>query len=222
MRKPRGLWVAGATLAAALVIASVAATRVAGGGDGPNDLAIEVRTSDTALLWPPPDSLDEFAERMSVVVVGHYEDILEVREAARLHGAPAGGAGAIPITLMHFKVSEYVVGTGPDTLIVGQYGDFLAGYSLWGVPPPEFGTEITLIAVQWTMSPSLTVAIPVGSTYGRLVERNGVVEYAFVTPDLVAEFPVYSSRPFATGLTLVEVHDGLKEAARKRGLSVPD
>jgi hypothetical protein len=222
MRKPRSLFLAGTTLAIALVIASIAATRLTGDGDGPNDLAIEVRTSDAAIWMPPPDSVEEFAQRMSVVVVGHYEDIVEVREAARLQGAPAGAAGAVPITLMNFKVSEYVVGTGPGTLIVGQYGDFLAGYSMWGVPPPEFGTEITLIAVQWSMSPSLAVAIPVGSTYGRLVERNGVVEYAFVTPDLAAQFPAYSSRPFAIGLTLGEVHEGLQEAARKRGLFVPD
>jgi hypothetical protein len=159
---------------------------------------------------------------MSLVVIGQYADIVEVREASRLQGAPTGAAGAVPITLMNFKVSEYVVGTGPDTLVVGQYGDFLAGYSLWGVPPPEFGVEIMLIAVRWRMTPSLTVEIPVGSTYGRLVERNGVVEYAFVTPEIVAEFPAYSSRPFAIGLTLDEVRIGLQEAARERGMFVPD
>jgi hypothetical protein len=104
--------------------------------------------------------------------------------------------------------------------VIGQYGDIPGGYTLFGMPPPEFGTAITMVVTQWTLDPS--ISHPVFNTYGRLVERDGAVEYAFVTPELEVEFPLYASLPFAAGLSLKEVQEGLREAARQRGMIVLD
>jgi hypothetical protein len=157
---------------------------------------------------------------MTTVVVGHYAGVIEVREAPRLQSAPAGPSGALPVTLMRFDVDKYLVGAGPDTIVIGQYGDIPGGYTLFGMPPPEFGTEITMVVTQWTLDP--LISHPVFNAYGRLVERDGTVEYAFVTPELEVEFPLYGSLPFAAGLTLKEVQARLQGAARERGMLVPD
>lgn len=217
----RLLPLAGATTAAALVLV----------GCRTNDDAPQPATSPLAegnefgVLAPPPGTLDDITSRMSIVVRGHYAEVLEVRrdprpvptEQAELFGTTAE-AGS-PYTLMRFVVTEYIVGQGPMELTVAQAGDLRDDRGLgYGVARPVFGQEITLIAHPWDGHPSITVAL--FGDYGRFVERNGLLAYAFLGDEKEGH-PVLSALSFGDGMSLDEFHGALREAARARGMVVP-
>lgn len=181
--------------------------------------------NEFGVLAPPPGTLDDITSRMSIVVRGHYAEVLEVRrdprpvptERAELLGTTAE-AGS-PYTLMRFVVTEYIVGEGPMELTVGQAGDLRDDHGLgYGVARPVFGQEITLIAHPWEGKPSITVSL--FADYGRFVERNGRVAYAFLDDEKEGH-PVLGTLPFAEGMSLAEFHEALREAARGRGMVVP-
>ncbi len=182
--------------------------------------------NEFGVLAPPPGTLDDITSRMSIVVRGHYAEVLEVRrnprrlptERAQLLGTTAE-AGS-PYTLMRFVVTEYIVEEGPMELTVGQTGDLRdeRGFG-YGIARPVFGQEITLIAVYWEGDPAITV--PLFGDYTRFVERNGRLAYAFLD-DEKEDHPVLGAVPFAEGLSLDEFHEALREAARARGMVVPD
>lgn len=182
--------------------------------------------NEFGVLAPPPGTLDDITSRMSIVVRGHYAEVLEVRrdprpvptERAELLGTTAE-AGS-PYTLMRFVVTQYIVGEGPMELTVGQAGDLRDDRGLgYGVARPVFGQEITLIAHPWEGKPSITVAL--FADYGRFVERNGRVAYAFLDDEKEGH-PVLATLPFAEAMSLEEFHEALREAARARGMVVPD
>ncbi len=184
-----------------------------------------VNGDEFGVLAPPPGTLDDITSRMSIVVRGHYAEVLEVRrdprpvptERAELLGTTVE-AGS-PYTLMRFVVTEYIVGEGPMELTVGQAGDLRDGRGLgYGVARPVFGQEITLIAHPWEGKPSITVSL--FADYGRFVERNGRVAYAFLDDEKEGH-PVLGAMPFAEGMSLDEFHGALREAARARGMVVP-
>lgn len=218
----RVLALGGATAVAAVVLAACAT-------DGDSRQAASsalAEGNEFGVLAPPPRSLDDITSRMSIVVHGHYAEVLEVRrdprpvptERAELLGTTVE-AGS-PYTLMRFEVTEYIVGEGPMELTVGQAGDLRDGRGFgYGVARPAFGQEITLIAHPWEGEPSITVAL--FGDYGRFVERNGRVAYAFLDDEKEGH-PVLGTLPFAEGLSLDEFHEALREAARARGMVVPD
>lgn len=217
----RALSLAGAMAVAALVLAACASDDDAR-QPAPSPLA---GGNEFGVLAPPPRSLDEITSRMSIVVRGHYAEVLEVRqdprpvptERAELLGTTVE-AGS-PYTLMRFEVTEYIVGQGPRELTVGQAGDLQDDRGLgYGIARPVFGQEITLVAHPWEGKPSITVAL--FGDYGRFIERNGRMAYAFLDDEKQGH-PVLSAVPFAEGMLLDEFHDALREAARARGLVVP-
>lgn len=182
--------------------------------------------NEFGVLPPPPGTLDDITSRMSIVVRGHYAEVLEVRrdprpvptERAELLGTTAE-AGS-PYTLMRFVVTQYIVGEGPMELTVGQAGDLRDDRGLgYGVARPVFGQEITLIAHPWEGKPWITVAL--FADYGRFIERNGRVAYAFLDDEKEGH-PVLGALPFAEAMSLDEFHEALREAARARGMVVPD
>lgn len=216
----RVISLAGATTVAALVLVGCASDD---GAAQPTPLA---GPGEFGVLAPPPRSLDEITSRMSIVVRGHYAKVLEVRhdprpvptERAELLGTTVEEGS--PYTLMRFVVTEYIVGEGPMELTVGQAGDLRddRGFG-YGIARPVFGQEITLIAVYWEGDPTITV--PLFGDYTRFVERNSRLAYAFLDDEKEGH-PVLGAMSFGEGMSLDEFHDALREAARARGMVVPD
>jgi hypothetical protein len=163
---------------------------------------------------------------MSIVVRGHYAEVLEVRRDPR--PVPTERADQLgttveagsPYTLIRFEVTKYIVGQGPMELTVGQAGDLRDNRGLgYGIARPVFEQEITLIAVYWEGDPAITV--PLFGDYTRFVERNGRLAYAFLDDEKEGH-PVLGALGFAEGISLDEFHETLREAARARGMVVPD
>lgn len=211
---------AGAMAAAALVLAACASDDAR--QPVPSPLA---GGNEFGVLAPPPRSLDEITPRMSIVVRGHYAEVLEVRRDPR--PVPTERAEQLgttveegsPYTFMRFVVTEYIVGEGPTELTVGQAGDVRDDRGFrYGIARPVFGQEITLIAVYWEGDPAINV--PLLGDYTRFVERNGRLAYAFLDDEKEGH-AVLSAVPFAEGMSLDEFHDALREAARVRGMVVP-
>jgi hypothetical protein len=182
--------------------------------------------SEFAVLAPPPRSLDQITSRMSVVVRGQYVEVLEVRSdpvpvpterVAELGATTERGA---PYSLLRFVVTEYIVGTGPNELTLVQAGDLRdAGGFEYGIARPKLGEEITLIAQPWPGHAPLMV--PVNADYGRFTEVDGRLSYAWLDIEK-RDDPSFSAVPFAEGMTLEQFHDALRDAARGRGLVVPE
>ncbi|MBE0608274.1 MAG: hypothetical protein IH609_02750 [Dehalococcoidia bacterium] len=207
---------------AALVLGACASDDDAG-QPAPSPLA---DGNEFGVLAPPPGSLDDITSRMSIAVRGRYAEVLEVRgdprpvptERAELLGTAVEEGS--PYTLMRFAVTEYIVGEGPMELTVGQAGDLRddRGFG-YGIARPVFGQEITLIAVYWEGDSAITV--PLFGDYTRFVERNGRLAYAFLDAEKEGH-AVLGAMPFADGMSLAEFHEALREAARARGMVVPD
>src|SRR3990172_6971055 len=134
---PRARALVGAMAVAALVLVACASDD---GAAPPTPLA---GPGDFGGLAPPPSSLDEITSRMSIVVRGHYAEVLEVRrdprpvptERAELLGTTVEEGS--PYTLMRFVVTEYIVGEGPMELTVAQSGDLTDDRGLgYGVARP--------------------------------------------------------------------------------------
>lgn len=179
-----------------------------------------------AVLAPPPRHLDQITSRMSIVVRGRYTEVVEVRRDPRpvpteqvetLGTATEEGS---PYSLMRFEVSEYIVGEGSMELTVAQSGDLTDSKGhRFAVAEPVFGQEITLIAYPWPGRPSIVVSL--GADYGRFVEKDGRIAYAFLSEEKKGR-PEFEALPFAQGMNLEQFHEALREAARERGLVVPE
>jgi hypothetical protein len=210
----RGIVVAIALLAAFTVAVYLGWSTVRSNNDAPAP-----SVEDYGSYAPPPASVDDFADRMTAVVTGAYVEIVDVTHApVPAFAADRGQQQGTPITLMRFVVSEYLVGDGPTELLVGQYGDLPQGVVL-DVPAPAFNEQITLITAPWTLDSSIHVALY--GAYGRLVEQDGRLQYAFIDDDALTRNPQLASIPFARGLSIDGLHLALQEAARARGLPVP-
>ena len=166
----------------------------------------------------PPATLERVTARMTHVVVGRYERIARVEDADVSQRAAELGAASRPVSFFEFVVEEYLVGEGPETILVAQYGDATKGQTL-GMAIPVLGQTITLVTTPWSLDSSVTH--PLYGDYGRLVERNGVVEYAFLD-ESTKEIPAYTEVPFAAGRSLEDLQEAFREAARQRGMVVPD
>ncbi len=183
---------------------------------GPAPLA---EGNEFGIKAPPPSSIEEILDRATSVVTGEYVEVVGlIHDRVPASAAARGVTEGSPISLMRFKVDEYIVGEGPAEFVVGQYGDVTARRQI-DAALPAFGQEITLITTPWTLDPKIAVALY--GDYGRLVERSGKVAYAFVD-DATAADPTFGALAFAEGMSLDEFHETLREAARARGMVVPD
>lgn len=203
-----------ATLAT-LLTATAWLAACAGGDERPEDTSND---ASFGVFAPPPESLEWFRGRVTAVVRGSYVEYTELFYRTQ-YGNPAipQQNQEWPVTLIRFEVDDYIVGEGPDDLILGQYGDLANGVNFGGAAAPEFGTEITLVVDRWNVDPTINVATY--GDYGRFVERDGKVTYAFLGSEKEGH-PVFSAIPFAEGMSLAELEDAFRQLGRESGLKV--